>query len=241
MSMHECSKTAFHLMSTLAHMQEPWEKQYLKHVMRETGLSLSAVAKNAGLSSTTLTRPMNDPDHSFILKRATLEKVEAAFNIPYLPFMAQGRTSKGSTQTEDGSEILPTDQAYTLQKPQSDQGLSEPAVAPWRPRDTDFGKKILNYLAPDARTPAGYRLGIAIPHLNYEAGTILVVDLNGAPKPGDTVIANKIDFDTGGAETLIGRFAPPYIVPPDAAKSPELVGRDTRIVGPIVSYFKDPE
>lgn len=69
-------------------MTDSWEIRYLRHVERETGKSLSAIAKAAGLSSTTLTRPVNDPDHKFAVKHTTLDAVEQATGISYAGFQA---------------------------------------------------------------------------------------------------------------------------------------------------------
>lgn len=83
--MPECSMT-LHSCSGYAEAMSSWEIEYLRHVERETGKSLSAIAKMAGVSSTTLTRPVNNPDHPYKVKLATLEAVERETGIPFAPF-----------------------------------------------------------------------------------------------------------------------------------------------------------
>lgn len=71
-----------HLTVSLARMGDRWEKAYLKSVVQQTGKSLSAIARDAQISPTTLTRPMSDPDYKFVLKLATLEKIATTTGIP---------------------------------------------------------------------------------------------------------------------------------------------------------------
>ena len=54
---------------------------YIRFVMSETGLSASALAKEAGLATTTLTRALNNPDHKFGFSLRTLEKISKATGI----------------------------------------------------------------------------------------------------------------------------------------------------------------
>jgi transcriptional regulator with XRE-family HTH domain len=68
---------------------------YLRHVLLQTKLSPSALAKKAGLASTTLTRALNDPDHKFALTTTTLQKIAEASGINPAPFL----------QAEDVAEL----------------------------------------------------------------------------------------------------------------------------------------
>lgn len=63
-------------------------KAYVRHVMEVTGLSATALAKKAGMPSTTLTRPLNDPEHKFALSSSTIEKIATATRITYAAFLA---------------------------------------------------------------------------------------------------------------------------------------------------------
>lgn len=56
---------------------------YLHRVMKETGLAPTALAAAAGLASSTLTRPINDPGYPFEISNRTIKKVEAATGILY--------------------------------------------------------------------------------------------------------------------------------------------------------------
>lgn len=84
------------------HMAEPNQLavEYVRHVLGVTGLSPTGLALRAGISSTTLTRPLNSADYKFALTNTTLSKIEAATGIAYLSFAAAHRTD----QMPPGSE-----------------------------------------------------------------------------------------------------------------------------------------
>ncbi|WP_313349818.1 XRE family transcriptional regulator [Paracoccus sp. (in: a-proteobacteria)] len=67
-------------------MSEHWSKLYVRHVIAERGITASALAKLAKVSSTTLTRPLNSPQHKHNFGRDTLDKIANATGIPYGPF-----------------------------------------------------------------------------------------------------------------------------------------------------------
>ncbi len=54
---------------------------YLKRVRDEGPLSLNEVAQRVGVSHTTLTRPLNNPEYKYVPKFATLQKVAAETGI----------------------------------------------------------------------------------------------------------------------------------------------------------------
>jgi transcriptional regulator with XRE-family HTH domain len=60
---------------------------YVRHVLRETNMSATALAKRAGISQTTLTRALNDRRHKFSLSVRTLEKVYRASGISPARFL----------------------------------------------------------------------------------------------------------------------------------------------------------
>lgn len=63
---------------------------YLRHVLRVMKVTPSALAKRAGLSSTTLTRALNDPEHKFTLTTTTIQKIADASGINPAPFLNAG-------------------------------------------------------------------------------------------------------------------------------------------------------
>lgn len=63
----------------------------------------SALAELAGISSTTLTRPLNNPDHKFKLSNTTLEKIRAATGIDFFDGAdgSEGEKSPGVVATTE--------------------------------------------------------------------------------------------------------------------------------------------
>jgi len=60
---------------------------YVRFVLAQTHMSPTALAKKAKISSTTLTRALNDPKHKFALSTKTLEKIATATGIDPAGFM----------------------------------------------------------------------------------------------------------------------------------------------------------
>jgi len=109
--MHKCSMTVHKQSDSFALMLERWDIAYLEHVTRVTNKSISAIAKDAGLSSTTLTRPISDPDNSYFIKTATLDRVKGVTGIDYHPFAARAAEVKETSPPQYG---LTADQAEIL-------------------------------------------------------------------------------------------------------------------------------
>lgn len=61
-------------------------KAYARFVLKEMGLTPSALAKGAGLATTTLTRALNDPGHQFNLSTTTINKIAQFSKISPAPF-----------------------------------------------------------------------------------------------------------------------------------------------------------
>lgn len=60
---------------------------YIRHVLDERGQSISALAKDAHISPSTLSRALNDPEHKFTLSMKTIEKIATASGINPAPFL----------------------------------------------------------------------------------------------------------------------------------------------------------
>lgn len=78
-------------------------RRYLNFVMEDNGLSASALAKQAGVAATTLTRFLNDKKHKFTLSTTTVEKISAATGSNPAPFL------DGSDAAEFAATVLGQD------------------------------------------------------------------------------------------------------------------------------------
>ncbi len=65
---------------------------YVRFVVATTGMSPSALARAAGIATTTLTRPLNNPKYKFALSATTLEKIAKISGISPAPFFENDDT-----------------------------------------------------------------------------------------------------------------------------------------------------
>lgn len=84
----------------IAPMSQHWSINYARHVTQQLRISPSALAAKINKSSTTLTRPMNNPNHKHALGRDTLDAIARESGIPYEPF----REASGEAPSEFMSE-----------------------------------------------------------------------------------------------------------------------------------------
>jgi transcriptional regulator with XRE-family HTH domain len=59
---------------------------YIRHVMAQGGQTAGGLARMAGVSASTLTRALNDPNHKFTLSMKTIEKIATFSKISPAPF-----------------------------------------------------------------------------------------------------------------------------------------------------------
>ena len=67
---------------------------YVRHVMKAKSLTPSALADASGIASTTLTRPLNSPDHKFAISNSTIRKIEQFSKIEFMAFAAGYNTDE---------------------------------------------------------------------------------------------------------------------------------------------------
>jgi len=101
-------------------------KAYVRHVMEVTGLSATALAKKAGMPSTTLTRPLNDPEHKFSLSSSTIEKIATATRISLSSFLAQ----RGGSRDFDR---VPLDEDWRSTSDSDGEGYDRDSYSPTIP------------------------------------------------------------------------------------------------------------
>lgn len=128
------------------------------------------------------------------------------------------------------------------------RGFSESDTTPWiapepkgqRP-DLDY-RRLAQMLSPNARNADTLRLARNAAGFGLYRNDILVVDLKRPAEPGDLVIAQVADLESGEATTALRRYLPPYLVS-DQPDSPALMadGVRTSIMGPVTASFRAPE
>lgn len=191
-------------------------RQWLEAALKKTNETPSALARRAGLATTTLTRFLNDP-HAPMLTLRSLAKVAHAADIQPL-----GLPQK---------KIVPS-AGY----------LSESEAEPYRFGDEGTLDLAIKALIGD-RTAADPWL-IKTRSLDLAGllpGDIVIVDLNERAVSGDVVCAQAYQWEKSLAETVFRLYEPPYLVAAtsDAAlaaslRKPLLVDHDAIIIKGVV-------
>ncbi|TCD15165.1 helix-turn-helix domain-containing protein [Oricola cellulosilytica] len=73
-------------------------RQWLRRIQGDLGLSLSAIAKGAGVSSSTLSRFMNDANHPHALSATTISRIIDAYGVDGPPMSAGALNVTGYRQ-----------------------------------------------------------------------------------------------------------------------------------------------
>ena len=164
-------------------------REYVRLVVRTSGMSPTRLAKELDIAPSTFTRLLNAPeDSTATLHARTLRKLQDYSGIPPL--------------FGDDSTI-----------PVGIRGLREDAV-PFDAKGADpalssaLKALIGGRKAADPwtiRTRALERIGIL-------PGDIVIVDLGRKPEAGDAVCAQVYDWRRGTAETVMRLYEPPYLV-----------------------------
>src|SRR5574337_484076 len=168
-------------------MMDPREEQraWLRALLAKTGLTPHALARKAHLSPPTLTVFLNSPEATHALSARTIAALEAASGLRYGP------------------------------EPRPSGGSREPEAAPFSLRsgtpEADFIRAAIG--GRNAVDPWTLKSG-AIEGAGYLQGDILIVDLNGSPRPGDVVCAQIYDWARADARTIFRLWQPPAYLQP---------------------------
>lgn len=111
--MHECTGSSIYapcitaLLLAYEGMIDPQVAAltYIRHVLDSTGLSASSLAKRVGIAPTTLTRPLNNPEHKFVISTSTIAKIASSTGINPAPFLESSDVShQFNTVLKDSNE-----------------------------------------------------------------------------------------------------------------------------------------
>lgn len=190
-------------------------RSWLRGVLSETNLSATALAAGIGVSTTTLTRVLNDASVKHTLSMSTIDKISRYTGISATP-IADGRSIALSPEQE--VQALPGDASYgDVRVDEAVRYLcqAEPGLSPWK----------LNTRALEV---AGY-----LP------GDIVIVDLNAAAEDGDIVVAQIYAEKT---ETVFRLYNKPYLIAAAhdrVPRKPLLVDDDQVLIkGVVIATFR---
>lgn len=225
---------------------QAWERRSRSVMRYDQSNSIDAVNRIPQLGEPPAGRyrpPMPEPSPSApfgqrlhrLRERAGLSQTALA----RLSGLAQGRLREienGTTRSPGLENLLRLAKALEVSVAElmgePDQ-LAEPDAAPYQASD---GRAVAVLLAPNAERPEPYRIGRDMLAFGFRAGDVAILDAKGAARPGDLVVANLCDPETGEARTVIRRFAPPFLAPPDGGPLERV--EDAAIFGPILASWR---
>jgi len=163
------------------------QRAWLAEVVAATKLKPSQIADAAGVSDTTLTRLLNNPEYKGTLSQITIDRIKSTYKLPGPEDYAGTRrpTLLGFSEAE---RFDPKREKGELSRMVTAILQARPGVDPWR-------------LKTNALELSGY-----LP------GDVLFVDLNAIAKPQDAVCAQVYDWQRGSAQTVWRIFDPPFLV-----------------------------
>lgn len=195
-------------MTNLREQQLAW----LDHIASSSNLSLTEIARIAGLTPSTLTRFRNNDEMGHTLTARTVKKIEDATRVPAYE-----------------ARVMPKIQAF-----------SEDEATPYR-IDVESGNPLeqaLHAIASKSNTIDLWRLKTsALAAMGYPAGMVVAVDRDAIPRNGDAVCAQKYDFRRGTAETLFRVWRTPYLLSAyanDEPANPEIVDNENVVIMGVI-------
>lgn len=187
------------------------QRAWLQEIIKATGITASQIATASGVSDTTLTRLLNNPDYEGTLTQIVIDRIKDTYRV-------SGPEDYGGRRTAllgfaEGERIDPAAEAPAMARALKELLTGRNAVEAWR-------------LKTSALEAAGY-----LP------GDVVLVDLNATAQPQDAVSAHVYDWKGGGAETVWRIFTPPFLVGASndrTAYKPLLVDNDRVIVKGVI-------
>lgn len=188
------------------------QRAWLQEVVKATALKPSQIAGVAGVSDTTLTRLLNNPDYRHTLTQITIDRIKTAFKVPGPEeYASQGRPGMVGFGEAERFDVTREPEGVGRVVVALIDGRN--AVDPWRLKTS------------------------ALELVGYLPGDLVLVDLNAVPKPQDAVCAQVYDWAHGGAETVFRVYDPPFLVAAASDRTgykPILVDNDRVVVKGVV-------
>lgn len=134
--------------------------------------------------------------------------------------------------------------AYAPADPQpAITGFSDGPVSPYQaaPRVQDLAFNLAR-LRQSVEHPSLWRIKMAVPGLSLTSGDLLVIDMKRTtPSPGDIVIVQFIDLETGDAETHLRQYLPPYLTDGTAGTAHKIDPDTSTIMGTVCATIRLPD
>jgi transcriptional regulator with XRE-family HTH domain len=185
-------------------------RRWIRDILSQSGETPTALARKAGIASTTLTRFLNEQDKT-VLSFRSIAKIAHAAGVP--PIGLNPATSAGFVE-----DAVPYDA--------SEAGVKSYTAA-------------IEALIGERQAASPWIMqSYALEGAGYMPSDVLIVDLNRKPEAGDAVCAQVYQWSQGKAETLFRIFEPPYLVAAShnpSIRKPLLVDNDRVIIKGVVT------
>ena len=193
-------------MSTLRDQQLAW----LDHIRSSTGITLTELARLAGLTPSTLTRFRSSNDTGHSLTATTVRKLEGASGVPAYETGLRPRLSAVESQE---LEPFQADAINPHERLLADSIRGRDELALWRVNSDVLGA------------------------VGFAPGSVLLVDGTAKPRNGDAVLARRQDPARGTVETMLRVWRAPYLLSAYSTGEPlvpELVDHDRVTISGVV-------
>lgn len=195
-------------MTSLRDQQLAW----LDHISRSANMTLTEIARVAGLTPSTLTRFRANDELGHTLTAKTVKKIEDATRVP----------------------------AYEARVVPKIQAFSEDEASPYvlQEHSSNPIEAALRSVAAQSNNIDIWRLKTgALAGVGYSSGMAVVVDRDMIPRNGDAVCAQKYDFRRGTADTIFRVWRTPYLVSAyinEEPATPEVVDNENIVIMGVV-------
>jgi hypothetical protein len=194
------------------------QRVWIEKLASWTGLDPSIIATRAGLSGTTLTRPLNDEGYRGVLRPETIHRLVKEYKVPSPDEFARGALFPGEEAEPFDPRTVPADVARAVKA----LAAEHPGVEPWR-------------LKGDVLIAVGY-----LP------GDILLVDTTAVARAQDVVCAQAPNTDGSGPPlvTIWRVYDPPWLIgasPDRTAHKPLPVDGERVVVKGVICQMIRPQ
>lgn len=191
--------------------------QYIRFVLDHTKASPSALAKEAGLSPSTLNRPLNDPSHSFTLSTTTLEKIRDATGLDFTPFITKDMDTlaRSIDILDNANEYHPEDFSEPPGPSTIIAVMGEVGAGIWREvQFGDLNQLFAIFLTPSREELRAHTIGLmvrgeSLNRIARERDVLICESIAGTgtePRDGDLVIVERQREQEGLIEVTAKRL-----------------------------------
>lgn len=195
-------------MTDLRDQQIAW----LDNITASSGLTLTDIARRAGLNPSTLSRFKQKNESGHTLTARTVKKIEEATGVP-----AYEQRIRPKLAYFNEEEAIP----FKLDENAQDLMVEALRTVVSRTNSVDLWQ---------LKTRALSAVG-------YAEGDVILVDREAQPRPGDAVCAQKYDWRRGIAETIFRIYRTPYLLTAIAfgdPGQPEIVDDENVVIKGVV-------